>query len=175
MKKSVYLILLMLIAIILGACAKAMQEPVDKATPQFIAEMINPGDKIGDFLITTSDDENVIYTTKVHCPFDPSTKSETCEIDIGVKVNVALGVYGDSVEKLDAYWSGQTYMMTIEGRPVNLQAFGSIDITHPVVVKMRLWNVVVVTDKPGKITIQHSGEMAGESMEGTIILNYDAP
>jgi len=175
MKKFIYLILLSLIAIILGACAKATQEPIDETTPQFIDEMINPGDKIGDFLITTGDDDSVIYTTKIHCPFDPSTKTETCEIDIDTKVNVGLGVYGDSVEKLDTYWSGQTYMMTIEDRPVNLQAFGSIDITHPVVGKMRLWNVVIVTDKPGKITIWHSGEMAGDSMEGTNVLIYITP
>jgi hypothetical protein len=164
MKKIGYLTLIMLFAIILGACAKATPQPAD--------EMINPGDKIGDFLITSSGDDSVIYTTKVHCPFDPSTKTETCEIDVGTKVNVALGVYGDSVEKLDMYWSGQTYKMTIEGRPVNLQAFGSIDITHPIVGKMRLWNVVIVTDKPGKITIQHSGEIAGDSAEGMNILIY---
>ena len=130
MKKIVYLPLIMLFVIILGACAKATPQPAD--------EMINPGDKIGDFLITTGDDDSVIYTTKIHCPFDLSTKTETCEIAINTKVNVALGVYGNSVEKLDTYWSGQTYVMTIEGRPVNLQAFGPIDITHPAVGKMRL-------------------------------------
>ena len=74
------------------------------------------------------------------------------------------------MEELDTYWAGQTYTMAIEGRLVNLQAFGSIEITHPIVGKMRLWNVVIVTDSPGKITILHSGEMGGESMEGTNVL-----
>ncbi len=175
MKKYAYLILFLLIALISGACAKATQEPNDAAAPQPAGEMINPGDKIGDFLITTSDDDSVIYTTTIHCPFDPGTKTETCEIDIGAKVNVGLGVFGDSVEKLDTYWSGQTYMMTIEGRPVNLQAFGSIEINHPIVGKMRLWNVVIVSDKPGKISVHHSGEMAGDSMEGTNVLIYLTP
>jgi hypothetical protein len=169
MKKPAYLPLIMLSAFILGACAKATPQPAD--------EMINPGDKIGDFLITTSDDEGVFYTTNVHCPFDQATMTETCEISVGTKVNSALGAYGDnkSGENLEAYWSDQTYVMTIEGRPVNLQAFGYIDITNPQVGKMRLWNVVIVTDKPGKITIQHSGKIAGESVEGTNVLIYTAP
>ncbi len=45
MKKPVYLTLIVLFVFILGACATA--------TPQSSDEMINPGDKIGDFLITT--------------------------------------------------------------------------------------------------------------------------
>jgi hypothetical protein len=61
------------------------------------------------------------------------------------------------------YWSDQTYGMTIDGRPVDLHAFGFIDITNLMVGKLRLWNVVIVTDKPGTITIDHSGEIAGGS------------
>jgi len=169
MKKILYLITIMLFAFILGACAKATPQPAD--------EMINPGDMIGDFLITTSNDEGVFYTTNVHCPFDQATMTETCEIPVGTKVNSALGVYGDnySGENLEVYWLDQTYEMTIDGHQVNLQAFGFIDITNPYVGKMRLWNVVIVTDKPGKITIQHSGEMAGESNEGTNVLIYITP
>jgi len=163
------IILIVLFAIVLASCTKADSESTKG--------MINPGDKIGDFLITTSDDEDVFYTTNVHCSFDPATMTETCEILVGTKVNSALGAYGDtySGENLDAYWSDQTYGIAIDGRPVNLQAFGSIDITNPMVGKMRLWNVVIVTDKPGKITIQHSGEIAGESVEGTNVLIYIAP
>ena len=169
MKKIVYLTLIMLFVIILGACAKA--------TPQAADEMINPKDKIGDFLITTSTDEGVFYTANVHCPFDQATMTETCEIPVGTKVNSALGAYGDnfSGENLEVYWSDQTYGMTIEGRPVSLQAFGYIDITNPVVGKMRLWNVVIVADTPGTITIDHFGKIAGGSQEGTNVLIYTVP
>lgn len=167
MKSISHLIFFMLSVVVLSACAEAISQSGD--------EMVDPGDKIGDFLITTSNDDSVIYTTTIHCPFDPGTMTETCEIETGEQVNVGLGVFGKSVEELDKYWAEQTYKMTIEGRPVNLQAFGSIEITHPIVGKMRLWNVVIVTGTPGKITVLHSGEMAGESMEGTNVLIYVAP
>jgi hypothetical protein len=169
MKRFFYLLLIVLYTIVTASCAKPDSESVEG--------MINPGDKIGDFLITTSDDKDVFYTTNVHCPFDPATVTETCEIPVGTKVNSASGAYGDdySGKNLEVYWSDQTYVMTIEGRPVNLQAFGFIDITHPVVGKMRLWNVVIVADKPGTITIDHSGEIAGGSQEGTNVLIYTAP
>src|SRR5512136_765212 len=53
MKKPVHLTLIVLFVFILGACATA--------TPQSNDEMINPGDKIGDFLITTGNSEDIIY------------------------------------------------------------------------------------------------------------------
>ena len=167
MKSIFHFVLIMLTVVVLSACAAAKPESGD--------DMIDPGDTIGEFLITTSDDDSVIYTTTIHCPFDPNTLTETCEIETGRKVNVGLGVFGKTVEELDTFWAEQTYQMTIEGRPVNLEAFGSVEITHPIVGKMRLWNVVIVTDSPGEITIQHSGEMAGESMEGTNVLIYIKP
>ena len=97
------------------------------ATPQPSDEVISPGDRIGDFLITTEDSEDVIYVAKLHCPFDSSTNTESCEQPAGTKVNVGLGVYDDDPsggKTLDEYWSEQTHEMIIEGRPINLQAFG---------------------------------------------------
>ena len=176
MKKIVHLPVIMLFIFILGACAKATSFPVE-LTSQNEEEEINPGDTIGDFLITTSNDEGVFYTTNVHCPFEQASMTETCEITVGTKVNSALGAYGDnySRENLEVYWSDQTYGMTIEGRPVNLQAFGYIDITNPVVGKMRLWNVVIVTDKPGKITADSKGVVGGDPWNYTAIITFTAP
>jgi hypothetical protein len=54
MKKIVYLTFIVLFTTILGACVKA--------TPQSIHKMINPGDKIGDFLITTGKESDVTYS-----------------------------------------------------------------------------------------------------------------
>jgi hypothetical protein len=170
MKNIVYLTLIMLSVVILGACAKA--------TPQSSDEMINPGDKIGDFLITTGDNESVTFLANIHCPLDQSTGIKSCELPVGTKLNVSSSIYDDNLnsgKNLDEFWSQSTFEILIEGRPVNLQPFGSIDITHSILGKMRQWNVVIVTDKPSKITVKNSVVVDGESFEFNFIMNFIAP
>jgi hypothetical protein len=169
MKKIVCLAHIMLLVSILGACAKA--------TPQFSDETINPGDKIGNFFITNGDGEDVIYVTKLHCPFDNSTQTESCEQPVGTKVNVSQGVFVDpSLGKtLDELWSEQSHEMFIEDRPVNLQAFGSVDFNNPMVGTVRVWDVAIVTDKPGKITARSKGVVGGESWNYTAIITFTKP
>jgi hypothetical protein len=162
--------LIVLSAIILSACVKAPPQPSD--------QIIKPGDRLGNVLITTGDSEDVIYVTKLHCPFDSSTSTESCEQPVGTKVNVGLGVYDDNPstgKTLDELWLEQTHEMTIEGRPVDLQAFGSIDFYHPAVGTVRVWNVVIVADKPGKITTHSSGVWAGDPLDYTAIVTFIAP
>jgi hypothetical protein len=170
MKKIVHLPLIMLCVFFLGACAKA--------TPRSSDERINPGDKIGDFLITTGDTEDIIYAAKLHCPYDGSTGTESCEQPVGTKFNVGEGIFDDNPsggKTLDEYWSEQTHEMFIEGRPVNLQAFGSVDFNNPMVGTVRVWNVVVVTDKPGKITAHSTGVVGGDPFDYTAIITFIAP
>jgi len=169
MKKIASLTLVTLFVIILGACAKT--------APEISEGMINPGDKIGDFLITTGDGEDVIFVTKLHCPYDSSTETESCEQPVGTKVNVSQGIFADpSIGKtLDELWSEQTHEMIIDGRPVNLQAFGSVDFYNPMVGTVRVWNVVIVTDKPGKITAHSKGVVGGDPWNYTAIITFTAP
>jgi len=161
--------LIALSAIVLSACAKAPPQPSE--------ELIKPGDRLGDFLITTGDSEDVIYVTKLHCPFDSSTSTESCEQPVGTKVNVGQGFYDDrpsSGETLDEFWAAQTHEMTIEGRPVDLHAFGSIDFYHPAVGTVRVWNVVVVADTPSRITAHSSGVWDGEPWDYSAIVTFIA-
>jgi hypothetical protein len=168
MKKLTCLTLVVLFATVLGACAKATSQPSK--------EMINPGDRIGDFLITTGKEGEVTYTWELDCPQQGEGENYTCKVAVGTRVNISVGIYDDQYSgKLDENWSGHTYELILEGRPVNLQAFGSIDVTHPVVGKMRHWNVVIVTDKPGKIVLRDSGVVGGDSFESTMTYVFSTP
>jgi len=100
---------------------KATQQPIE-AMPNLREQMNNPGDKIGDFLITTGEGEGVIFVSKLHCPYDSSTSIESYEHAVGTKVNVGLGIYGDSTsggKTVVEYLSEQTHEMFIEDRPVD--------------------------------------------------------
>ena len=164
MNKLAYLAAIVLCIIALEACGKA-------ALPTDVS--INPGDRLGDFLITTGDDTNQLRS--VDCTPE-GTDKETCTVSVDRKINVSYGVCDDSrTGKLNALWLNQTYEMLIEGRPVNLQAFGPIDTYHPTIGTTRRWNVVIAAEKPGRITIHHSMVAGGEPAEGTLTLVFIAP
>ena len=177
MKKIVYLALIMLFVTILSACAKATPQPVNEATPQSTDEMINPGDEIGDFLITTGDSEGITYVWNIEseCVKQEGGKIQTCKINIDTKVNVSWGVYAPAGYDLDTLWSEHTYKMYINDHPVNLDAFGSINVLHPVVGKMRHWNVVIVANKPGEIIVHSEGVVGGDPFGDTKTFIFSAP
>ncbi|MBI5963914.1 MAG: hypothetical protein HY863_10600 [Chloroflexi bacterium] len=176
MKNIVYLILILLFAIILDSCAKATSLPVEPAS-QRIEEMINPGDIVGNFLITTGADGDVTYGFDLNFYNNKQGDVESfdCKSTVGTKVNITSGIYDDTVgsasttatPKLNEHWTNFKYELFIEDRPVNLQAFGYIDTLHPMVGAIRFWNVVIIASTPGKITIRESGVMDGDPIKRT--------
>jgi hypothetical protein len=66
-RKINYPILIALFSIIVAGCGRAAQQP-HKATQTLSNQMIKPGEKIGDFLITTGEGEDVIFVSILHCP-----------------------------------------------------------------------------------------------------------
>lgn len=155
-----------MLGVILNACVSSGPKPND--------EMINPGDRIGDFLITIREGDDVVYITNLHCPFDGST--ETCERPVGIKINVSQGFYpGSGKTPFEDAWSGQTYEMIIQGRPVNLQAFGYDEWKHPIAGTIRVWNVVIVANGPGSILAESNGIFDGESWSYTAKIDFTEP
>ena len=131
-----------LFASVLSSCAQPTPAPTNK--------MIEPGDQIGDFLITTGKPGEVTYQWELDSTKGASANETLIDVDWGTNVNVSMGVYDETRSgKLDSTWAGFTYEMFIEDHPVNLPAFGTIDTDHPVVGKMRAWNVVIVATKRG--------------------------
>ena len=157
-----------LLAALLASCANLSGE--------VSAEMINPGDKIGDFLITTGEEGDVTYSWDLECEQQGNEGIYSCKTTVGTKVNISMGVYAAfSGKDLVTLWSEHTYQMFINDRPVNLEAFGSIDVLQPQVGKMRHWNVVIVATKPGEITLRESGVVGGDPFEDTTTYMFSAP
>jgi hypothetical protein len=170
MKKIVHPTLIIFVVIILGACATGRQVEV--------GGIIHPGDKVGDFLITRGKGEEVIQVSFVHCPYDADTSTESCEFQVGTKVNVACAIYDEESfegKGLDEIWSKHSLQMEIEGRPVDLKAFGSVDLHHPAVGALRNWNVVIVTDKPGTITTRGALVVDDQPSECNVVLTFVQP
>lgn len=138
--------------------------------------MTDPGDRTGEFLITKGGNGNVTYTWDLGCVKQGAGEEYACEATVGTKVNVSVGIFDDTLRgKLEDVWSGHTYKLSIDGHPVNLEAFGFIDVVHPKAGPMRHWNVVVLTDKAGAITIRDSGSVDGDPFESTMTYTFTVP
>jgi len=165
--KVVYGMLAAFLVVGLVACAGTPKQPG--------GSVVNPGDKISDFLITTGNQDDLAFTHNQECSKQGNEEKYRCEIPIGKTVNIANGIYDSQYSgKLDEIWANHTYEMTINDRPVNLQAFGSIDYQHPLVGMMRHWNIVVSADKPGEITVHSKSTVGGNPFEDTTTYVFTA-
>ena len=147
--------------------------PAAEGTP-----MIEPGDFIGDFQVTKGEGENITYIWQLdsECIDQRDAAHTTCTIAPDTEMNVSWGVYDDTLSgKLDEYWTNHTHEMYINGRPVNLESFGSIDVTHPQFGPMRHWNVVITSKSRGDITVYSKGIVGGEPFEGSTTYSFNAP
>ena len=169
MKIYIFSLLIVLFVGTVVSCAKAGSGSAEG--------MINPGDKIGNFLVTRGGEEGVTYTWNLdqECVKQGGVEIYSCKVDLDTNVNVSWGVYAPRGEDLDTLWSEYTYKMFINDRPVNLEDFASITVYHPQVGKMRHWNVVIVANKPGDIIVHSIGILRGETSEDTTTYTFSSP
>ena len=169
MKHKAGLIFLVLFALLLAACSAA-SDLLSKDDP------IQPGDKIGDILITTAEPGEATFGWDLDCVKQGSGENYACKSEVGAPVNVSMGVYDETLSgKLDSLWSDQIYEMWIDDRPVDLEAFGPIDLMHPRAGPMRAWNVVLVASEPGEITTRDKGVVDSDPFEETSTFIFSAP
>ncbi len=170
MKRLALILFILLMAGVLAACAKPK--------PTESSGIIRPGDKVGDFLITTGKEGNFTYGFDLDCSEEGSEQKGTysCKSTVGDIVNITTGIYDDTNSgKLDEYWSNSNYQLFIEGRPVDLLAFGTVEYKHSMVGVIRYWNVVISTSKPGTTTVNDSGVAGGDPFETTSTYTFSAP
>jgi hypothetical protein len=170
MKMLVWLGLLMLLSGTLWAC--------DITTPTQSIEMIQPGEKVGDFLIDKGEEGNFTYPFELECTSEGEDQNAvyTCRAKVGEVINISSGIYDDTGRgKLEEYWSTSDYKISIEGQPVDLASFGSIDYNDPSVGVIRFWNVVISTDKPGAISVEESGFVENNPFRYTSTITFFEP
>lgn len=174
MKGVVCPVLLLLFAVFVSACM-----PLPPATPvsPSPSAMISPGDQIGDFHFTQAGNETVSYATTMRCPADATTRVRSCTLRVGTKANLATGFHDDDLsdgKSLDDLWSRLTQEMSVDGRTVDLKAFGYVDEPLAALGKVRFANIVAVAEKPGKITVRSTGTFDGNPFEHTMVLTFTA-
>jgi hypothetical protein len=131
---------------------------------------IQPGDKVGEFTITQGGAEAVEkifgWGQAGVCKKAPDEAAWVCTIGTGETANVSVGIYADPVsgKSLDEIWEEHTFEMFINDRPVDLAAFGAIDVTHPQVGQMRWYDVAIQADQAGEIVVRGEGVVSGQAI-----------
>jgi hydroxylamine reductase (hybrid-cluster protein) len=163
-KKLIFVFVIFMIAV-MSSCAQAQDDGT-----------IDPGDKIGSFLIATGVDEELVYMWDLENLIRQGEEEiYSVEIPVGTKMNVSSAIYNTVGSSLDEKWKEHTYKMFINDRPVNLEAFGPIDTTESPVGAMRAWNVVITTTEPGEITVRTEGTVGGEPFGDTTTYIFTTP
>jgi hypothetical protein len=154
---------------ILAACAKSPQAPEVVATPTSI-DMIQPGDTVNGVLVTTGNEDSTFI-------FDlPCTKKDgidICTVTLGYPCNVIGSIAAPTPEELEETWQTYTETFSIEGRPVDLGAFGTIDFVHDrTQLYMRAPNVVLTSTEPVTLTFHDILTVGGGTTEYTYLVAF---
>ena len=169
MKKFVSLTLIILFVSILGACTKSK--------PKRIEGMINPGDEIDGMLFTTTDEVDWDNSITFLCDFsssdDTNNRTAPCFTLPGNSVFFGnfSGVPYDNPEEADEPWQGIKSEVIFDGQPLNLPAFGYMEIElYDMEWKYaRIWNLKVENITPGTHTIQTMWEDQEETIKNTYV------
>lgn len=164
MKGLSYFAFILLFAGMCVSCSQAA--PTD--------EMIEPGDVVGDLLVTTGGDENTTFLFDIYDTCDKSGNTNSCTVDEGMDINITYPVYNNTAEELEQSWPDFDIQVYVEGRKVNMPAFGTIDFDHPEYIKMRSWDVVLKDVKPGEFSIRVKGSMGDETFDDTFLFTVES-
>jgi hypothetical protein len=136
---------------------------------------IQPGNTIEGILVTTAEPGEATFTWDLECGTQGSEEEFVCHPALGTPINVSMGVFDSTLNgKLDQLWADHTYEMWLNDRPVDLAAFGPVDLVHPHVGPMRAWNVVLLASEPGTITVHGNGVVNNDAFEDTSTYTFDA-
>jgi predicted esterase len=157
MKRLSWIITLVFWVGVLLACG-------DKATKE---DLVQPGDMVGEYLITTGGYEGVSFTFDFFEGCAVSSNNYSCDIAEGTDINLTYPVYNSSIEELEKNWSHFRLQVYVEGQKVDMDAFGTIDFDQPDYGKMRAWDVVIKDVKLGDFSVRIEGSIEDESFDDT--------
>lgn len=147
-------------------------------------EPVQPGDAVGVVTVTTGTTADYPAPGTFNCAKQGDNGDYSCAAAVGQRLNISIAIYDnnyilnddDEFEGLDLErkWEEHTYELLIDNRPVDLAAFGTLDMVHPSYGFMRFWNVVIVASEPGEVIVRGKGEADGKPFDITQKISFSA-
>jgi hypothetical protein len=126
---------------------------------------LKPGDHIGTMLVTNGRPTETVQRLTDHC--NPViTKAgvyhRRCTIPLKQQLWIGYGEFAKTLKELDALWVDGRWRLVLDGREVDLKAFGAIQY-HPSSFApvgggsayIREWKVRLVEPTPGRHTVRY--------------------
>jgi hypothetical protein len=161
---------------VLSILAAACSAPA--ASPQHPEEMLKPGDKIAEMTLRPINDESEqIPALMNYCDMLLAEVSEEktveCTVAFGPHYFLSSGLAESHPDNLDSEWQKLTWQMSINGIPVDLEAFGTVDGTINREY-FRQWDILLDNPSSGPYEIYTrvtTNDDPPESYAMTLILN----
>ena len=151
MKKTVITVVVLLITCFSAGCG----------LPSLITfsenEMINPGDKIGEMTLEQGDQALPYPSIWYFCEImpdelEPTKSSSDCEVPQMSGIAIEIGWFAKET-RLEANWEAIEWSLTIDGNPIDLEAFEWTEtkfIAHGEDNKSRVWILNLKDLSPGR-------------------------
>jgi hypothetical protein len=167
-RNLIVLVSLLAVGALLVACNASEASESSQPGETTAGDSIQPGEKVAGYLISTAKPDKFMVTSG-YCP-----EVGDCNAPAGTSLNIGPGAYGFTPETLDANWQKLTSELYINGLPVDLAAFGSIDTIHEATKanSIRLWNVTVEDPAPGELTLHWVTSMDDEKDDVTFKIYF---
>ena len=126
---------------------------------------VGPGDKVGTMTLvsgTASDADLNVFEFCNPVILKPGTYRRSCAIPRVQRLLIGYGDFEPTRKALESDWKERTWDLWVDGRRVNLAAFGTYDHTlfgFPAAggknVILRRWKVILAGVTPGKHTVRY--------------------
>ncbi len=145
--------------------------------------LLEPGEKIDDMVITTGI-ENAFPLWRLCSPKKVNDHSISADCgEVSVCTNLAIGHTLGVMDLADSSigWDDLNWELSLDGHPIDLEAFGVYDFVHPdfpskplgeVFRVLRVWDVVLVNPALGMHQLQGQAQSPDGAEPYTWIVNF---
>lgn len=174
--RNLFILMIGLFAGLIVSCAPSLSTTAPPLTSTGSEDMIEPGDMIGEMVVRTAKDESetepaIWDSCDMLLAELAEAKKVECTVPFHPQYFLPSGVVDSDEEQLNSFWKTLTWEISINGQPIDLDSFGTIDALGG-----RFWNVVLENPTPGRIeTILTVNENPSESYGMTLDLMVAEP
>lgn len=172
MKTKALFYVLILIVSFSVSCDRSTSEP---ETPE---NMIKLGDTFGGMTFGRIEEYDGTSDLAKYCNFHqlgPFADEYTCRAEEGNRVFLfCMASFADTVAELDESWQATDSQMSIDGRPVDLSSFGTIDfLQEGSSYTLRAWNVAIEDISTGSHELHCRLEEPDDLLENHWLLDVE--